>query len=165
MSAFTFHLLESKHNAELAGVIRSVIGEFVSPHDQPFTSMGDPHLDHLSEVYAKPRSSFWVIQDGERKVYGGGGFAPLDGGDPSVCELQKMYFLRAIRGQGLGSLLLKVCLDQARHHGFHQCYLETLSSMDEAQALYARHGFQPIVSSLGATGHTHCDRYYVKDLR
>ena len=42
---------------------------------------------------------------GDGRVVGGGGIAPLAGGDPDVCELRKMYFLPSLRGLGAGMAL------------------------------------------------------------
>ena len=97
-------------------------------------------------------------------VVGGGGIAPLDGGDPSICELRKMYFLPDARGHGLGEQLLRRCLDAARGFGFATCYLETLARMDDARKLYRKFGFQPLCAPMGNTGHFGCDSYYALDL-
>jgi putative acetyltransferase len=81
-----------------------------------------------------------------------------------VCELRKMYFLPEARGIGAGSAMMLQCLDAARAHGFKRCYLETLTGMDAAQALYARHGFRRIDAPMGGTGHFSCDRFFILDL-
>ena len=117
----------------------------------------------MAAAYARPRCAYFVVErDG--RVCGGGGVAPLEGGDPEVCELRKMYFLPALRGIGAGAALMQVCLGFAREAGFRQCYLETLSGMDLAQALYERTGFRRIPQSLGNTGHFGCNRFYLLDL-
>ena len=79
-----------------------------------------------------------------RIVEGGGGIAPLAGGDDDTCELRKMYFLPSARGLGAGAALMARCLDAARGFGFPQCYLETLTGMDAAMRLYERSGFRRI---------------------
>ena len=75
-----------------------------------------------------------------------------------------MYFLPAARGLGQGRAMLGRCLDAARALGYRQCYLETLTGMDSAMALYGKLGFRPICEALGATGHHGCDRFYMLDL-
>lgn len=97
-------------------------------------------------------------------MIGGGGMAPLNGGDADVCELRKMYFLPEARGIGAGSAMMQCCLDAARAEGFRRCYLETLTGMDAAQALYKRSGFQPLCGPLGGTGHFSCDQFFIRDL-
>ena len=102
MSPYQIRPLEPRHDVALARVIRQTISEFVEPCHQQFTSMGDAQLDTLSAFYNDPQRQFWVIEDDEGIVWGGGGFAPLDEGPPEICELQKMYFDPKVRGQGFG---------------------------------------------------------------
>jgi putative acetyltransferase len=75
-----------------------------------------------------------------------------------------MYFLPSLRGHGAGRVLIERCLDSARALGFRRCYLETLTGMDAAQALYVASGFQRINHALGATGHHGCNRFYLRAL-
>ncbi len=145
----------------MARVIRTVMPEFGA--SGPGFALGDPEVDHLSVAYAAPRSAYFVLER-EGRVVGGAGIAPLDGGDPDVCELRKMYFLRECRGRGQGARLLHRCLAAARDLGFRRCYLETLTGMDAAQHLYQAAGFTALCAPLGATGHFACDRYYALDL-
>ena len=145
----------------IAAIIRTVMPEF-GACGAGF-AIGDPEVDHMCAAYSEPRSAYFVIErDG--RVLGGAGIAPLAGGDGSVCELRKMYFLPELRGHGQGRRLLQRCLDAARAFGYRRCYLETLTGMDTAMHLYAAAGFQPLCSPLGATGHFACDRYYALDL-
>ena len=88
----------------------------------------------------------------------------MKGGDPSVCELQKMYFLSKARGQGLGDKMIDYCLSFAKEQGFKLCYIETLPYMEAAQKLYVKKGFQYIKKPMGSTGHTSCNVWLTKDL-
>ena len=63
-----------------------------------------------------------------------------------------------------GTALIARCLHAARRLGYRQCYLETLTGMDAAQALYERAGFQRITQAMGATGHFGCNRFYLRAL-
>jgi putative acetyltransferase len=126
-------------------------------------SIQDPEVSAMSAAYAGARAAYFVaVHHGV--VLGGAGVAPLAGGDPATCELKKMYLLPAGRGLGLGQRLLDRCLAAARERGFRRCYLETLSSMHEAQRLYERNGFRPLCAAEGATGHFGCDRWYALEL-
>ena len=145
----------------IANIIRTVMTEFGAVGEG--YSIEDPEVDAMFGAYDHPRAAFWVVElDGE--VLGCGGIAPLKGGGPETCELQKMYFLNALRGLGAGSALLRQCLAKARELAFRQCYLETLDSMGAARRLYRRYGFGDIDAPLGATGHCGCDRWMVLDL-
>ncbi|WP_449427995.1 GNAT family N-acetyltransferase [Rhodanobacter umsongensis] len=159
----TFHIrpIEPHDNPAMAAIIRSVMPEFGA--DGPGFAIHDAEVDTMYEAYAQPQSSYFVVErDGE--VIGGGGIAPLENAEPGVCELRKMYFLPQARGIGAGSAMMQRCLDAARMHGFHRCYLETLTGMDAAQALYARSGFTPLCAPMGGTGHFSCDRFFIRDL-
>ncbi|EQD68145.1 GNAT family acetyltransferase, partial [mine drainage metagenome] len=117
----------------------------------------------MSRAYAAPHSAYFVIEH-DGAIEGGGGIAPLAGGAEDTCELRKMYFLPALRGMGAGRALMARCLDAARTSGFRQCYIETLTGMDAAQALYLKSGFTRIAVPLGGTGHHGCDRFYLRAL-
>jgi putative acetyltransferase len=56
------------------------------------------------------------------------------------------------------------CLEAARCLGYRKVYLETLETMNQAQALYEKSGFAPIEAPMGATGHFGCDRWFLKVL-
>jgi putative acetyltransferase len=96
----------------------------------------------------------------EGRVVGGGGVAPLLGGDVNTCELKKMYFLKEGRGKGLGRKMVDRCLKAARDIGFEYCYLETFNTMKDAMALYEKVGFEKIPGPCGNTGHFGCDTFY-----
>ncbi|EIL88101.1 GNAT family N-acetyltransferase [Rhodanobacter sp. 115] len=160
-SSFLIRPIEPRDDAAMAAVIRSVMPEFGA--DGPGFAIHDPEVDGMSAAYAQPRSAYFVIER-EGIVMGGGGVAPLVDGEPDVCELRKMYFLPQARGIGAGQAMMQRCLDAARGFGFRRCYLETLTGMDAAQALYKRNGFQMICSAMGGTGHHGCDRYYLREL-
>lgn len=148
-------------DAVIATIIRSVMPEFGAVGDG--FAINDPEVDWISRAYAQPRSVYFVVEH-DGVVQGGGGVAPLVGGDPALCELRKMYFLPVLRGLGAGESLMAHCLAAARRFGFTQCYLETLHGMQAAMKLYERTGFRRIHAPLGATGHGGCNTFYVLDL-
>lgn len=160
-AGFLIRPIEPRDNAAMAAIIRRVMPEFGA--DGPGFAIHDAEVDTMYEAYAQPRSAYFVVErDGA--VIGGGGVAPLEGGDPTVCELRKMYFLPEARGIGAGTAMMTRCLDAARAHGFARCYLETLTGMDAAQALYQRSGFTQIGAPMGGTGHFSCDRFFIREL-
>lgn len=158
---WTLRPIESKDDAAVASIIRAVMPEFGA--SGPGFAIHDAEVDTMSTAYSRPRHAYFVVEH-EGKVLGGAGIAPLAGGDPSVCELRKMYFLKDARGRGVGERLLRRCLDFAREAGYQLCYLETLTGMEQAQKLYERLGFGRIPKSMGSTGHFGCNRFYTLDL-
>lgn len=164
--AFRIRPIEARDDAAVAAIIRSVMPEFGASGCG--FAISDPEVDWMQRAYAAPRSAYFVIErddaDGHAVVEGGGGIAPLTGGDAGTCELRKMYFLPGLRGLGAGTALMARCLDAARGFGFQRCYLETLTGMDAAMRLYERSGFRRIAAPMGATGHGGCNTFYLRDL-
>ena len=153
--------IEARDDAAIARIIRTVMPEFGATGSG--FAISDPEVDWMSRAYAAPRSAYFVVER-EGVVIGGGGVAPLAGGDDDTCELRKMYFLPDARGIGAGAAMMERCLESARGFGFRQCYLETLSGMDAAMRLYKRSGFRRIDAPLGATGHGGCNTFYLLTL-
>ena len=157
----TIRPIQPADDAAIAAIIRAVMPEFGAVGSG--FAISDPEVDWMSRAYAAPRHAYFVVErDGV--VRGGGGIAPLIGGDAGTCELRKMYFMPDVRGIGAGALLMSRCLDAARDAGFAQCYLETLTDMDAAQRLYERSGFRRIGGPMGATGHGGCNTFYLLEL-
>jgi putative acetyltransferase len=153
--------VQSSDSLQIAKIIRSVMPEF-GASGQGF-AIHDKEVDDIFAAYDHPRAAYFVCEE-DGKIFGGGGVAPLEGGDPSVCELKKMYFLPEGRGKGLGQQVLDKCLDAAKTIGFKTCYLETFNTMKLAMKLYERNGFEKISGPMGNTGHFACDTFYKKSL-
>lgn len=124
----------------------------------------DTEVSTMFDVYTKPKSVYFVCEL-NGTIIGGGGVAPLLGGDENICELKKMYFLPAGRGKGLGQRVLSECLKAAKELGFEYCYLETFNTMNDAMKLYEKNGFKKIPGPLGNTGHFSCDIFYKRSLK
>jgi len=148
-------------NQALATVIRSVLIELGVP--KVGTAYADPEVDNMFATYDRVRNAYFVVEK-EGKILGGAGIAPLAGEDPSICELQKMYFSPASRGLGLGKQMMDTCLAFAKENNYSLCYLETLPYMKAAQKLYLKSGFDYIDGPMGNTGHTSCNVWLTKSL-
>lgn len=153
--------VKEEDNPALGAVIRQVLFDIGVP--KVGTAYADPELDFMFQAYQKERSAYFVIEE-EGVVLGGAGIAPLAGEDPSICELQKMYFLSQARGKGLGQKMINHCLAYAKMQSFELCYLETLPYMKAAQKLYLKTGFDYIEGPMGNTGHTSCNVWLTKAL-
>ena len=130
-AGFSIRPVRQSDDPLIASVIRTVMPEFGATGSG--FAINDPEVDWMSRAYAAPQSAYFVVERGG-KVMGGGGVAPLVGGDGNTCELRKMYFLPEARGIGAGTTMMEHCLQAARHLGFNRCYLETLCGMDAACA-------------------------------
>jgi putative acetyltransferase len=158
---YSIRLIETKDDAAVASIIRQVMPEYGAVGDG--FAINDPEVDWMSRAYTDNRSAYYVVQI-NGVVKGGGGIAPLAGGDGDTCELRKMYFLPECRGLGAGTALMAKCLQAARYFGYKKCYLETLDNMHEAQKLYERSGFKKQCGAMGDTGHGGCNTFYVLEL-
>ena len=159
--AFLIRPIEPGDDAAVAGIIRNVMPAFGA--DGPGFAIHDPEVTAMHAAYARPGAAYFVVERGG-VIEGGGGIAALEGSAADLCELRKMYFLPSLRGLGAGTALMRRCLDTARALGYRRCYLETLTGMDAAQALYLKSGFTPLHAPLGSTGHFACDRYFIRAL-
>ncbi len=153
--------IRKEDNPHVAAVIRNVLVALGVP--KVGTAYADKALDQMYEHYDKPKATYFVVEeDGE--ILGCAGVAPLDNYEGNICELQKMYFLEAARGRGLGKSMISLCLERAREFGFEGCYLETMPYMEAAQKLYKQMGFEYIDAPMGNTGHYSCPVWMLKKL-
>ena len=153
--------IQPNDNAQVAAVVRSVLIDFEVP--KVGSAYSDASLDCMYESYQNKMSRYFVIEE-ENRVIGGGGIAPLANFDGNVCELQKMYFLPQARGKGIGTKLIDKCLQEAVQLGYESCYLETMHYMKAAQNLYKKYGFEQLDGPMGDTGHHACGVQMLKKL-
>ena len=160
---YQIRTIQIQDNAAIAKVIREVSKEFGLAPESGF-AVADPILDDLYQVYAQGNAQYWVIEDGNARIVGGGGISPLKG-DCSILEIQKMYFLPELRGLGFAKKILEQCFEFALHHGFHTCYLETTKNLWQAVKLYEKLGFEHLPAPKGDTGHSHaCEVWMLKTI-
>ncbi len=161
MSTAIIRPILKKDIQPIATLIRSVLVEFGVP--KVGTAYEDKSLDDLYTYYQKPRAYYFVIEVNDM-ILGGGGVAQLENYNGNTCELQKMYFHPSIRGKGYGREMIELCLDKAKQYRYDQCYLETMTYMRTAQAIYQKYGFDYIDGPMGDTGHYSCPVHMIKDL-
>lgn len=104
----------------------------------------DPMVD-IEQVqfhYLNNRGLFLVLLDNEQ-VVGTGAIRKLD---DETCELKRMWFLKAYRGQGWGWKMAQMLFDFARQAGYRKVRLDLANAERQSQALkfYKKLGFYPI---------------------
>jgi putative acetyltransferase len=154
-------LIEKRDNAATAEIIRLVMTEFKAVGCG--YSINDSEVEDMYTAYMPERYAFYVVELNGR-VLGCGGFGPLTGAEQDICELRKMYFKSELRGFGVGTKLLNLCLDEAAKAGFRYCYLETMDNMKQAQRLYGKYGFKYLDKPMGETGHSSCGTWMAREL-
>ena len=161
MSEPIIRAIKKEDNTHLAEVIRKVLVDLGVP--KIGTAYADKALDCMFETYQGDRSVYFVVEE-NGTIIGGAGIAALENYDGNICELQKMYFTPIARGKGLGSKMIKKCLEKAKSLNFESCYLETMPYMNAAKELYKKNGFKNLDKPLGNTGHYSCNVWMLKKL-
>lgn len=160
---FRIRTIQAQDNSAIAAIIRKVSAEFGLAAESGF-AVADPILDNLYAVYTQPNSQYWVIENEQGTILGGGGLSPLKGAD-DILEIQKMYFLPELRGHGFATKILEKCFEFARKNQFQACYLETTASLGQAIKLYEKIGFKHLDTPKGNTGHSQaCEIWMLKNL-
>ena len=101
-------------------------------------------LTGLPGVYAPPHGRLLLALTGSETA-GCVALRPLAEG---VCEMKRLFVRSAFRGQGVGRLLAKRIVKEARGIGYGTMKLDTLPQMQAAIRLYEALGF------------TRCAAYY-----
>ena len=148
-------------NKPLATILREVLIEMNIP--KIGSAYEDPEIDNMYNSYSSARSRYFVVEE-NTEILGGAGINPLRDGRPDICELQKMYFHKSLRGRGIGDQMIQICIGFAIEAGFKKCYIETMPNMLKAQKLYLKKGFKYIDSPLGNTGHNACPVWLIKNI-
>lgn len=152
-------LIEEKDNQEVEQVIRTCLLEYGA--NKAGCAWEDPDLGMFYQVYQPENKQYLVIED-EGHIVGGCGIGPVEG-IQGICELQKMYCLKQIRGTGIAQRLLDLSLEFAKKY-YSKCYLETFENMIAANKFYVKNGFILLDEPIVKGPHFACDMWYIKDL-
>ena len=153
--------INESDNKHISVILREVLIEMDIPRIG--SAYEDPEINNMYESYQSKRSIYFVVEE-NNKILGGAGINQLKNGDINICELQKMYFHKSIRGRGIGDKMIELCLNFAVESNYKKCYIETMPNMVDAQKLYKKKGFKYIDNPLGNTGHTACPIWMLKNL-
>lgn len=152
-------LIEEKDNQEVEKLIRDCLLEYDA--NKPGCAWEDSHLGMFYQVY-QPENMQYLVVEKDGHVVGGCGIGPVEGKE-GICELQKMYCYKEVRGTGIAQQLLDLSLTFAKKY-YQRCYLETFENMVAANKFYQKNGFQLLKEPLVKGPHYACDCWYIKDL-
>lgn len=126
----------------IPGLLESpAVIELLQGHLDDMYATSPPESVHALDVskLQAPDIRFWSAWQGDTLV----GCVALKQHSPLMAEIKSMRSAPAARGKGVGRALLQFLLEQARHRGIRELYLET-GSMDfflPARTLYQSAGF------------------------
>ncbi|NJN76040.1 MAG: GNAT family N-acetyltransferase, partial [Synechococcaceae cyanobacterium RL_1_2] len=121
---------------------------------------GDWDAMHVEEAYLNKGGELWVVETQETaEIVGSIGFYPHP---HHTVELRKMYLAQAVRHRGLGRYLLQQLEQRIKELGFEGIWIETITTLPEAIALYEKTGYQLCPDD---PTEPRCDRLYFKSLQ
>jgi len=97
-------------------------------------------LASLPGQYAPPTGALLLVNVAGESA----GCVALRALDPTTLEMKRLYVRPTIRGLGLGKKLVAAAIAIARSRRFAELRLDTLATMESAQALYRGMGFVEI---------------------
>ena len=109
---------------------------------------GSPYLEELGDVGRRAAAAVVLVAVGpEGELAGGVTYVPGPGpyaefDDPEGAGLRMLAVAPSHRGRGVGTALVRACIERARAEGRRRLWLHTTADMPVAQRIYARLGFR-----------------------
>jgi len=101
----------------------------------------DKELAELPGDYAPPDGRLLLLEQSGNLA----GCVGLHKLDADACEMKRLYLRSEFRGRGLGLVLAKAIIDEARQIGYRRMRLDTVEPvMKDAVAMYQKMGFKQI---------------------
>ena len=163
MQSVIIREIKLEDNAAIAKIIRNALEEFKA--NKPGTVYYDATTDNLFQLFQSTiKSKYFIVEQQNGEVVGGGGIYPTKGLDNNTCEFVKMYLAKQARGLGLGKMIIEKCLQTAKENGYKKVYLESMPELKNALIVYEKLGFKYLDKPLGNSGHCGCDLWMLKNI-
>jgi GNAT superfamily N-acetyltransferase len=123
---------------EQIGAIRELFQEYADGLRVDLCFQGfTVEMATLPGLYAPPRGRLLLAMG----VDGPAGCVALRPIDETVCEMKRLFVRAAFQGHGLGRILAREVISEARSIGYATMRLDTLPAMHSAIRLYESLGF------------------------
>jgi ribosomal protein S18 acetylase RimI-like enzyme len=136
-------MLELKEvtRAQDVQIIRGLFDEYVAMLgiDLTFQKI-EEEVAHISDIYMPPDGALLLAEHDDLPA----GCVGLRKMDDRRCEMKRLYVRRQHQGRGIGKALCQNIIEKGRQLGYREMLLDTLVSMNSAQALYRSLGFKNI---------------------
>ncbi|MBS1642727.1 MAG: GNAT family N-acetyltransferase [Bacteroidetes bacterium] len=163
MQSVIIREIKLEDNVAIAKIIRNALEEFKA--NKPGTVYYDATTDNLFQLFQSTiKSKYFIVEQQNGEVVGGGGIYPTKGLDNNTCEFVKMYLAKQARGLGLGKMIIEKCLQTAKENGYKKVYLESMPELKNALIVYEKLGFKYLDKPLGNSGHCGCDLWMLKNI-
>lgn len=140
---------------QAAAVVQAVLEEYEVGWEP---KRADKEVFEIETHYWQTNGEFWVVElNGQ--IVGTGGYHPINRGTKAV-EIRKVYFLKEIRGQGLGKYLMAQLEQAIAAKGYKEVWVETITRFQAAKHIYESTGYQPATN----IETERCDLAFVKYL-
>uniref|UniRef100_A0A3P8RNI8 N-acetyltransferase domain-containing protein n=1 Tax=Amphiprion percula TaxID=161767 RepID=A0A3P8RNI8_AMPPE len=118
------------------------------------TDMANVQASYLEN----PDNGFWVAEDWNGGVTGGGSELAQDAGEGGYGEMSHLIVVFSWRRKNLGSQLTRKALDFCKERGFARLVLDVSAPQTAAISLYQKFGFVQTASHCD----THANRWFAK---
>jgi carbonic anhydrase len=131
--------LVAAHEERYIPVIREMFQEYADwlAIDLWFQNF-EQELASLPGAYGPPRGRLYLALAGGHPA----GCVGLREYDEERAELKRLWVRDSFKGNGIGRLLVRRIVEDAREIGYHHILLDTLPKMEEALRLYESFGFR-----------------------
>ena len=97
-------------------------------------------LQALPGKFSLPEGRLYLADYGG-DIAGCAALRPTGGGD---CEMKRLYVRPRFRTLGLGGILTRKVISDAREMGYRKMYLDTFDYLEAAVSMYRKYGFEEV---------------------